>query len=468
MSEQNNILSINDRLDIYELRYRGLGAPDKKLEVRLYLGAQRQNNDELLSEIHRKYDEGRHAILDEMSIPRERAQCTPEEIAHINRENKKLRNASLSGSYLGMLDQLTVTQRGELAVRFHGQYMLFTNQPNKGTKEYEFWSGDVMAACDNLRVPRYLKECNEDERVFLEIKMSDREMDAAHPNGWWTTRTVPRADLSGTMERFRELMSKHPIKVTLPSIGPRDHLNDMDPWPLRDYQSDPTKMPFLTDYIFDVGRKHLEDGPQAFQRLKDRVASSGFKRDELIVDPAFVRPSTERKTWPELAFMDWQDHSRRYPAIHFNDSPEMFAMKMSERERNGRTPGSYAVHQAYVALPDIAGVVRVLPRDTYTIDSMLLYGRQTGKRRLQQTMFWAKHTDWGDSQWPRSPQMGFFLHAAYPLLEREMPKWRGYPHTYYSDLADLARADLFPHIPKLDYDNPNRSRSAPRYPNRRK
>lgn len=460
-------LSVNDRLDVLEFRHKSMVNPPEP-DWRLYSGAQRENNDQTVREILTKHDTACHAILDELGIPKTRAECTSEELERIDNPNKKLRNASLSGSYLGMLEELTVTQRCELGVRFYGQYMLFTTQPNRSDEvAYRFWVGDVSAACDNMHVPRYLKECTDEEHAFLAVKMSDREMDAAYPNGWWATRTVPRADLSGTMERFRELMSKHPLKVTVPSIGPRDHLNDMDPWPLRDYQSDPAKMPLLADYIFDVGRKHFEEGPQAFQRLKDRVASGAFKRGELIIDAAFMRPSVERKTlFTEYAFMDWQNRSRCYPAINFSDSIDMFRAKMADRPFSGRTPGYYAVHQAYAALPDINGVVRVLPRDTYTIDSVMLYGRQTGKRRWQQTMLWAKHTDWGTNQWPRSPQMGFFLHAAYPLLEREMLQWRNYPSHYYSDLAELARADLFPHIPKLDYDNPNRSRSAPRYPNR--
>lgn len=469
----NDQLSINDRLDIYELRYRAQDPADRKLELRLYMGAQRQNNDELISEIHRKYDESRHAILDELSIPRERTQCTSEEIAHINREPKKQRNASLSGSYLGMLDKLTVLQRGELAARFYGQYMIFMSQPNKSDEVmYRGWEGDVTAACDNMRVPRYLKECTDEEQAFLAVQMSEQEMFAAISNGWLrkVSFTEMDPDLSAKVRELKLKMAlEHPFKVTLPSIGPRDHLNDMDPWPLQDYRRDPAKMPLLTDYIFDVGRKHLENGPQAFQRLKDRVASGGFKRDELIIDPAFMRPSVDRKSLlTEYGFMNWSNQVpyRVHNPVHFSDSAEMFAMKMADRPFSGRRPGYYAVHQAYAALPDIDGVVRVLPRDTYTIDSVMLYGRQTGKRRLQQTMLWTKHTDWGGSRWPRSPQMGFFLHAAYPLLDREMPTWRVRPF-YYSDLAELARQQLFPHVPKLDYDNPNRNQNPSHHSRRR-
>lgn len=460
-------LSINERLDVYELRHRATANPEP-IVLQLYQGAQRENNDQTLCEITTKHNRERHLILDSLGIPNMRSQCTFEELAKIDDPNKKLRNASLSGSYLGMLDELTVRQRGELAVRFHGQYMLFTNQPNKGTKEHEFWIGDVTVVCDNLRVPRYLNECNEDERVFLEIKMSDREMDEAYPDGLWSRRMMYGNDLNRTMERFRELMSKYPLQVTLPSIGPRDHLNDMDPWPLRDYQSDPAKMPLPTDYIFDVGRKHLEDGPQAFQRLKDRVASGGFRRDEFILDPAFVIPRTERKTW--CAEQMWYDTHFRLqgPPIHLDDSPQMFAVKMSNRERDGRTPGYYAVHQAYMNLPDIDGVVRILPHDTYTIDSVALYGRQTGKKRLQQTMFWANHTDWGTAQWLRSQQLGFYLHASHPRVDDVKTTDRFYYTVpdIVGEYSDLAREHLFPNFKReIDYGRTSRT---PRRSSRRK
>jgi hypothetical protein len=467
VSEQNNILSINDRLDIYELRRR-LAAPgvnEVPIDLDLYTGPHRENNDQLVFEIKQKYKQFRHERLDAHGIPRERTQCTSYEIAHIDRRDKKLRNASLSGSYMGMLRKLTVTQRGELAARFYGLYTVFTSQPNRSDEvAYRFWEGDVTAAMDNLLVPRYLDECTTEEQTHLAIKMAEREQDAAD-----LARRAMEADVDPAfMERIREITRKHPVTfvpLTPPKIGPRGHTYDVDPYPLDSSVSDFMGDAMLSqkhlgpdigdaqalrdlDYLelmkryAPVGRrddlgdfvvtfpKDYGQSFAAFARGKTRsILEGGIKRNELWVVPSFNPPRSSCKTmFTEYAIMDWENRSRCYPAINFSDSIDMFHAKMLNRPRSGRTPGYYAVHLAYEGLPDITGEIRI----------------------------------------PRSPQMGFFLHAAYPLLEREMPKWGNYPTYYSAHLAELAWQDLFPHIPQLDYDNPNRTCSAPRYPNRRK
>lgn len=98
-------LSVNDRLDVMEFRRKRMENPPE-LELRLYRGCSRRNNSQTVQEIIDEYDQARHAILDEMGIPKQRNECSVEELAAIDDPNKKVRNSSIAGSSFGPLEIL--------------------------------------------------------------------------------------------------------------------------------------------------------------------------------------------------------------------------------------------------------------------------------------------------------------------------------------------------------------------------
>lgn len=436
-------LSVNDRLDVLEVRRRLMADPPP-FDARLYSGPRRESNDQTQREIYAKYDRDCHAILDELGIPKTREACTPLDLDRLDNPNKKMRNAWLSGVSLGMLDQLSVIQRGELAMAFYGQYMIFMTQPDRTNEVmYRGWEGDVTAACDNLRVPRYLNECQPEQRVFLVTKMSERE---AEDKQMVRRGEQARQELGGegTMERFRKLMSEHPLKLTLPS-----HLTAVTrPGP-----------PDIVDQMFDLP-KHA-DHPLSWTQIflpEEPREPDAYPRHEIGLDARIAPPRDQHKTWfTDYHFESWVSPKKWFPRINYSDSIDLFDRKMNERPRCGRSPGYWAVHQAWIARADILGEVRVFARDPYEFQEVTYYahnGRQLGKTRLWQTLFYARHTDWAKRDWPRTPQMGFFLHATYPLYERNF-------YQPWNDLHELIMADLFPNHREIDHGRTSRT---PRYP----
>lgn len=449
-------LSMDDRLDVCQFRHRKNPPHDETaLIFDLYGGPRRENNDQLVSEIIQKYEQFRHERLDAHGIPRDRSQCTAEEIAYIERENKKQRNAWLSGVSYGMLPELTVTQRGELASRFYGLYTVFTSQPNRileGDGAYRFWEGDVSAAMDNLKVPRSLDECTDEEQTFLAVKFSEREQDAAD-----LTRRAKDAPvdpyplnkseyMAASLERWDSdavLFSKH----LGPDISDAKVLRDLD------YMDLINKMSRADEFILHSPAKHGQSVSRFAAGKTRSILEGGFRRNELWVDSSFIRPSTERKTL--FTEQMWYDTRSRIkgPPLHSDDSLEMFRAKMSNRAHGGRTVGWDIVSQAY-------------PSPALGAFTSIHNPRQTGKRSLMMAWQLAMYGI-GNTTWPRT-SCGFFLHAAYDLhVERSrmitLPRL-----SVLSVLFERVYEDLFSHIPKLDYDNPNRTRSTPRYPSRRK
>jgi hypothetical protein len=155
--------------------------------------------------------------------------------------------------------------------------------------------------------------------------------------------------------------------------------------------------------------------------------------------------------------------------IHFTDSIEVFHAKMSLRPRHGRTPGYYAVWQAYIGYPRLEYVsYGVGPLGLKSIQLAARYPayvrlmpRQTGKRTTMMALQMA-NSGIGRADWPRSPQMRFFLHAAHPSMDRREMDEVFYPDGGIEQLCELAYDDLFPFIRKIDKSDLDRTGHAGR------
>jgi hypothetical protein len=434
VSQTDQSLSINQRLDLYELA-RKTSETTAPLDLDLYSGPQRANNDQTTGQIRRAYVKDVNERLDTHGVPRLRGQCTPEQQAYLDRPNPKMRNSYLSGSYLGMRDELTLNQRIDLGMAFYGQYMLSLSEPNQHMYDeatykvmYRGWVGDVHAACDNVRVPRYLKECTPAESTHLHVKMAEREMDEAD-----LKRNAEAAKIDPwVMDTFRELAAKHPIRIAPHPIRP---LGDLDTvpfdWPIRSVAQ-------VFDPVIHLSEVKLGNGPHRFKTYKSRPR--GAEKVHWVIDDV--------PTWGTLdSFSEFEEFNRRDVEL--------------------RLPKGYAegLHTAYSPLA-------LDQRYDFAKPFIWQMPRRTGKRTMLQALFWARNSNWGSGNWPLTPAAGFYLHACHEAVYENRRSMNYYGAALYyggivKEYQRLAREHLYPNFNKAKAHVEQTNRTS-RNPHRRK
>lgn len=445
-------LSVNDRIDVLEFRRTNhedyVNIP---FNIGLYLGAQRKSNLESRRQINQRWDDERHAILDENHIPRLASELTQAEIADLNRPNRKLRNSSLSGSWYGPLfedDNLTLKERIDLAMcGGFGMYMTGISEPNEvlDPRAHEMWIIDVTCAMDNARVPRLRSEMTDEQKKTLEElrkppKFADY-LDLIKP---------ARADFDPKLyEAVRDLMVADTRTYPRFKFGPPSNSNPRSFGDLDSYSYFPDRPPPPSMRAFDEGLfLHVEKSwagpPVTLHRGKSR--EEGFRRGEFIIDPAFIWPSQQNKVAFTTSFLDLYPSRRSFPKIDYMDSLKMFQAKMRNRPRQGKRVGLWLIEQAYD-----------LTRRSASGFTSFVNPRQTGKRTMSLAFYYAA-MGYGDMRnWPKT-SCGFFLHAAYDLQPADHQRF--YPYSHIDELIERVREDLFYNIPRVDYDKPARSNSS--------
>lgn len=455
----NETLSVNDRMDVLEFRRTNHeDYVNDPFNIALYCGAQRKSNLESRRQINQRWNDERHAILDEKHIPRLGSELTEAELADLNRPNRKLRNSSLSGSWYGPLmedDNLTLKERIDLAVCGFGLYTAGTSEPNEvlDPKGHEMWIVDVSCAMDNLRVPRLRSEMTDEhretlERLRLPLKFTD-----------YLSLVKPRRDPvdTGLFERMREFMATRDFGRPKIMFGPPSNSNPRTFGELDSFSYFPDRPPTPSMREFDEGlfldvEKSWSGPSMTVHRGKSR--EGGIRRGEFMIDPAFIWPRAERKSNLLESMKRWENQTpyRIHNPILHSDPAEMFQAKMANRVRQGKRAGVWLVEQAYD-----------LPRKLTSGFTWFTNPRQTGKRYTSLAFQFAS-MGYGDmTGWPKT-SCGFFLHAAYDL--QPSTQWGYYPYSYIGELIERVREDLFFNVPRVDYDKPNRSSGTSRNPHR--